>query len=778
MKKIKGKIAVATAAAFGASSSLTMFEQFALAAAFNTADWELFKTQEKANQQGQSQRVNTNSHTNNNPHSNYNSHTNTGSNTDTSTPHHQLVEEHTYTQHSNQPAGEHVDACKVTVNGSCVEGHWNQTASGYSQQAHSQHTQYSDAPIHNQHSNHTNNNPHTNESYHNNYGFDHTNYIPSTPEFFDIGGLPIGRVTKIGLYSYDRNIDGYGSQDANSRDVYYDLSIRPVGGSWTALVNNQKANSGEGYLYDLDTTLFVDGDYDLRAIARNPSREGVTYQSYEKIIRVRIQQNYSPEITVQNGAEFINFTFGIQGALSPSEIYKRYQERLYADGDNTQQEGIFVKIQMRDLDKASETIQNWQKGRIYLLNPSGAMIAGSSVSIVWADTQSYVTTSEGQYKTGIAFIPKSVFTNVDMKNAKVAVEVQDYKDAACTQPAGPAVTQTIVSSGNPTQMTFNVDVTKPTVSASDTNYAWRNTNPSVGLNFADATSGILTREYQITSDNVVPTTWKSYTGNIAITNEGQWYIWYRAVDKLRNEQIGSFGSYKLDKTIPNFFSEQFDVPGKDDIRIEVTATDNLSGVKRIQLPNGTWVNGASANYTVVVEDATPFTFRVEDNAGNIGSYTVIVNPAPRINGLAMIDHKNPPKGTAPSVSKPIVYPVSSPTRIKGGYKMTFRVDTKFADMVELRLYDRQTGQRVDVYTESGVSDSVIVNTSTRMEASTNVTFWLSDRIPKGTELDMKVIGHRIRTDGALKTTVDSVLGDHFGIVVGSSREDASVNQTN
>src|SRR5690606_21242857 len=121
-------------------------------AAFNTADWDLFKTQQKAYQQGQSQRVKSNSHTNNNPHSNYTTHTNTGSNTDTSTPHHQLVEQHTYTQHANQPAGQHVNACKVTVNGQCVDGHYNKAASGYSQMAHSQHTQYSDAPIHSQHS--------------------------------------------------------------------------------------------------------------------------------------------------------------------------------------------------------------------------------------------------------------------------------------------------------------------------------------------------------------------------------------------------------------------------------------------------------------------------------------------------------------------------------------------------------------------------------------------------------------------------------------------------
>ncbi|PDZ94967.1 hypothetical protein CON36_30950 [Bacillus cereus] len=59
-----------------------------------------------------------------------------------------------------------------------------------------------------------------------------------------------------------------------------------------------------------------------------------------------------------------------------------------------------------------------------------------------------------------------------------------------------------------------------------------------------------------------------------------------------------------------------------DVILTATGTDSEIGMKRIKLPNGTYVNGSSANYTATVNGTYSFDF--EDNYGNTltKSYTV------------------------------------------------------------------------------------------------------------------------------------------------------------
>lgn len=57
--------------------------------------------------------------------------------------------------------------------------------------------------------------------------------------------------------------------------------------------------------------------------------------------------------------------------------------------------------------------------------------------------------------------------------------------------------------------------------------------------------------------------------------------------------------------------------------ITLTGSDTLSGVKRIKLPNNTYVTGATANYEISTSGT--YNFVIEDNGGNITNYPVIVN---------------------------------------------------------------------------------------------------------------------------------------------------------
>jgi alpha-tubulin suppressor-like RCC1 family protein len=58
------------------------------------------------------------------------------------------------------------------------------------------------------------------------------------------------------------------------------------------------------------------------------------------------------------------------------------------------------------------------------------------------------------------------------------------------------------------------------------------------------------------------------------------------------------------------------------VTIQVTSTDS-SGIKRIKLPDGTYINGSSANFTVTQNGS--YTFEVEDTVGNITVTNVLVN---------------------------------------------------------------------------------------------------------------------------------------------------------
>ena len=64
------------------------------------------------------------------------------------------------------------------------------------------------------------------------------------------------------------------------------------------------------------------------------------------------------------------------------------------------------------------------------------------------------------------------------------------------------------------------------------------------------------------------------------------------------------------------------------VTITATASDNLSGVKRIQRPDGTWVSSSSTTYTVSSNGT--YTFTVEDNAGNTTTESIEINNIDKI----------------------------------------------------------------------------------------------------------------------------------------------------
>lgn len=755
------RIRKALASLAAAGAELTVFQQFALAATFDQLDFEQWVAAVKTDEQSKPQQCIVNSHTDMPDHAN--THNNTG----------------TYSQgtgHWNQAIG-HSQHCNVYghINNGIRGGHWDATeyAQGYHVDEGAHEDKYNQVNTHNDDPNR-----------HADAGFDHTNYVPSLPRFYDLAaGKQISGTVKIALYSYDKNADGAGSQDSYSKTVLYTVLIRKVKNldgapnlsAWRTLASSAVTTDGKLVL-DLNTVdplgtgntnpKATEGIYEIQAVATNRLWNGVTHSSQTQTVTVVIKQNQSPTVRVDNGNEFINFTFSFDGVLSPTDAYKAYADGLYAGADATKQAGLLVRVTMRDPDSQATTQKQWQKGRIILKSPSGTTIA--TANIIWTDTGNEITSSENTDKAGLAFIPKDSFVTQDMKNAVVTVEVTDYTDAACTQPTGTVVQQTTVSATDLTPLYINVDVTKPTVTASTTDYSWKNANINVALTYTDLTSGIKVQEYKVTTTPDRPTSgWLPYTGAIPITTDGRYYIHWHAVDKVQNEQYGYFGPYSLDKTPPTATHQQVDVDATH-VRLDVTASDNLSGVKRIKLPNGTYVNGNTASYTVPATE-TNYTFVIEDNAGNTYNYVAAVSLNPVVTGTVFQNIVNPPA----NCHVPVSLPVGTPVPIKAGYQMTYSVAVSAADTVQIRLL--AGGQPVLMHTQYGSWYALDRLTGTRGATTLTIAFWVEPTTPKGTVLSMEITA--IRNGSPPKTTVDAALGRNLMVVVGSSYEDAAVNQT-
>lgn len=515
------------------------------------------------------QHSNTNPHSNSSPHDNGSYHSNSGGSHSNSGSPHSNSSSPQHSDHHNLPGGHQNTGGHSNTLGH-EDGHLNTSthnnSGGHSNSGtpHSNSSPHDNGSYHSNASPHSNTTPHNNTGHsnapHSNVGFDHQNYKPTVPELFELNNSDrVKDVITIGIFSYDRNVKPAGSTDAASTTIKYNLMIRkvkeldgtPAASSWRNLLTNTTANT-----FELNTKSPLgaglnDGIYELQVWAQNDPRtqNGVSkqYIGQTKTIEIVISQNLRPELTVKNGDEFINFIFGPEGAIDVTDGYIPYSETLYTEAAADQQAGIFVSVEMRDDD-----LQNWQKGWVYLADSANNEIAGTRVSVVWDSGE--VAHSSGSLVNGYAFISKDKFVNdiLGLEGAKLVVEIKDYDDADCTVPTGDTLTQHTISATDLTLLSFNIDVVKPTVTAVNEDYSWQNEDITVSLLYSDDRSGMRITRYKATESEEQPDleSLLDYTGDITLQMDGQYYIHYRAVDRLGNEQIGYFGPYKRDTVAP------------------------------------------------------------------------------------------------------------------------------------------------------------------------------------------------------------------------------------
>jgi hypothetical protein len=763
--------------------NLSILQQFAVAMlAFSDADWQNFVNQVTQTQRNIEQRVVVQTHTNNpsGSHS-HTDHRNTDSHTDkvnTTNSHDNTYKHGNHTGHDNSYAH---------TNNGYKDTHYNESGShlngaGSHWDKYTEHSNHSNTTTHS-------NRDHSHDTYHLNTGINHTNYIPSVPSIYtpDVGVVALNTV-RVGVFSYDKNNDGAGTQDDYSKKVYYTVQIRKVRNidgsssvsSWVVLANRVLMNNYGGYVFDINTLDPLKtgntnpnnaaGYYELKVTAANILSNGTVHESYEATAELMITNNFSPTISVTNGSEFINFTFSYYGGVYNS--FKSYDEGLYAGADESQKHGILVRINTKDEDRAGYTIQNWQKGVVRLKDTNGNTIA--QANIVWQNNDTIISSNNNNVQ-GAAFIPKEAYQSIGAKDCKIEVEVRDYMDSGCQNPAGPAVIIDRTVPGG-TLMNMYIDTSSPTINILDTNYNWRNANVNTTIqisdqgNYTQKTDNFSEALYAITSQPIPPAsgwiaipagTKTTRSQNVSISNEGIYYVHVQVKDHANNTKTATYGPYKIDKTLPDATSNVSRSNGQ--FVITVNATDNLSGVKSIKLPNGQTVAGSTATYTV--SNPGLYTFEVEDNAGNKRTLSVNVENKAYVEAVQVTNIVNPPQ----AYSFPIDLPVGVPINIKTGYNISMTILVDNCDQVKLRA--KVNGSIVPMQYNGSKVNEITINTGTLGPKWVNATFYFKDNsIAQNQIISIDIEGVRV---GGINTLSD--FGSNIFRVVGSLSGDSNIN---
>lgn len=154
------------------------------------------------------------------------------------------------------------------------------------------------------------------------------------------------------------------------------------------------------------------------------------------------------------------------------------------------------------------------------------------------------------------------------------------------------------------------------------------------------------------------------------------------------------------------------------------------------------------------------------------STDLVVMPSLAINSLKMTNIVNPPLGT----TAPINYPVSTPTRIKAGYRMDFNLNVKGGDVVKVKLY--ANGNELPFYTSDSDRITELTINKKRTEANIPFSLYVDKDTPIDSVLDMKVVLTKKYPDNTQKSIVNTELGWRFAQIVGSTKEDININLIN
>ena len=172
--------------------------------------------------------------------------------------------------------------------------------------------------------------------------------------------------------------------------------------------------------------------------------------------------------------------------------------------------------------------------------------------------------------------------------------------------------------------TIRIDKTKPTLSTLNVSHSgWTNQTINISATAADSGgSGFKQFEYRLgTSGN-----WSAYSGSSFrhnITTNGAHSVYVRGVDHAGNYSDTQMVYAYYDNNAPTLTVTQAitDLTTKP-YNLTVKASDSVSSISKVQLPNGNYIYTTSATY-FVTQNGT-YTFKAWDQAGNTTTKSVNV----------------------------------------------------------------------------------------------------------------------------------------------------------
>src|SRR5690625_745849 len=159
---------------------------------------------------------------------------------------------------------------------------------------------------------------------------------------------------------------------------------------------------------------------------------------------------------------------------------------------------------------------------------------------------------------------------------------------------------------------------------SDTYKKSHSTKFTIQVDEANLTSS----QYAWSTSQSTPTSgWINFGNGQTISRSsgtGDYYLHVKATSSLGITTNSRTNVFKFDNTEPTVTLYQSPTEyTNSDVKITVSGIDSHSGVKRIQLHNGNWVDGSTMTYTATANGT--YSFRVEDHAGNISTKGITVN---------------------------------------------------------------------------------------------------------------------------------------------------------
>lgn len=161
-----------------------------------------------------------------------------------------------------------------------------------------------------------------------------------------------------------------------------------------------------------------------------------------------------------------------------------------------------------------------------------------------------------------------------------------------------------------------VDKTAP-VTVSDVKDQWYTDSVNVKLSASDDLSGVKATYYSIDGADFSEGT------NAAVETEGVHQLAFYSVDNAGNIEEQKTVEVKIDKTAPATVSNLEDTWYTDTVKAELTASDDLSGVKATYYSIDGSDFSEGTNFTIEKEGIHKVTFYSVDNAGNIEDHHTV-----------------------------------------------------------------------------------------------------------------------------------------------------------